>query len=1062
MVFGVSGALCDVRDIAAPLECLPGLHPAPGHVSLFQGDWRLPAVVQQWAAHMAVYQISGGHSIQGYNGGGGVTYPLGAEGSVTWVPRSAESRGRVVFKAASGSSTAFVAANIDARALRRYLRRSTILEPPSKARQAVLCRLDNAVDPTGLGTPCAPAGDASSDLRGPGGLRAVTLNLRRGLGGKMQALGSCLRGWGYPDLVGLQEVGKLPARMVVHAMYCAALTPAAHPAAGVGVLVRWHPTFWEVGRDVHSSGRGIALEYRCRGGHILAVLVYFPVDQDLDVVRSILACALGVMAPASWGVYPDVGRPQRQPRLGDRFPAGPSWPRHPVGGFPAGHRARPLQARRGGTHLDRRTGFRGSDRPRSARAYPEGGAPVGGRDHPLPLGPTTGGVGHRGRPRPGRQTSGAPTRPAFPDTRPGRHGGLPYRRPARRGARGRGVLGTCRRISWPPSSGRWSVPTVPPKNLGSSQDAWTRSIVSSRHTLSGAHDCGSRWTPSKSAWICVRTWELGNLQRYLAHLPEVAPFTRPCRGAFRCLYGLARTPPVQPRFSAHVDVAPRARAKVALDQVRHRHQKTLRELTPGDVRALTGWVTPAQPLGFASATVPHLRRILQLTGNTAPARQRLQYWMLREMDDDGLAIVCEVVNRYMRGERLEALAHGDLHLLPKKPPPFIGANDRPLTNLVPLRKVVGVVVKEEEQPWLREHSFLPTSQFALWPGTSVWDFLRVLHDYFWHRWGSGGEAWPVLDDVRHAFGSPDHVSRDSVHQVSGYGPELCLLQYSLVEDICLDMGGTDDVDHAVGWFDVGSGQGCPLSPLDYAPMGEVRAKMVSKAYRGVLTRAGLLHSLAWADDTVWLGGSREDASAIAQALPAAEDAVALGSDVSKMHVLRTWMEGQRVRYGVSSVLMNGVRLPVPSETEYIRSLGRHALPHIYHKEGFRKFMTAARRASTVIPIKSLRAQYPPAMYNPKAGGMARFQAGVRPPPSPFQGVASRGPPRRLRPPGGRGGEPAGTSPARVSAGGALGHIAPGPRRVDHICPQLRTAAEPPQSPHPGLRLVGTHGRPLAV
>ena len=83
------------------------------------------------------------------------------------------------------------------------------------------------------------------------------------------------------------------------------------------------------------------------------------------------------------------------------------------------------------------------------------------------------------------------------------------------------------------------------------------------------------------------------------------------------------------------------------------------------------------------------------------------------MDDDGLTIVCEVVNRYMRGKRPEALSNGDLHLLPKKPPHGIGANDRPLTNLVLLRKVVGVVVKEEEKPWLRKHGFLPPSQFAL-------------------------------------------------------------------------------------------------------------------------------------------------------------------------------------------------------------------------------------------------------------------------------------------------------------------------------------------------------------
>ena len=121
----------------------------------------------------------------------------------------------------------------------------------------------------------------------------------------------------------------------------------------------------------------------------------------------------------------------------------------------------------------------------------------------------------------------------------------------------------------------------------------------------------------------AEAWEVGNLQRYLSHLPEVAPFARPSRGAFRHLYGPARTPPVQPRFCAQVDVAPRARAKVALEQLRHRHQKTLRELTPGDVRALTVWVTPTRPLGLPTATVPHLRRILQRTGNTALARDQL-------------------------------------------------------------------------------------------------------------------------------------------------------------------------------------------------------------------------------------------------------------------------------------------------------------------------------------------------------------------------------------------------------------------------------------------------------
>ena len=94
----------------------------------------------------------------------------------------------------------------------------------------------------------------------------MSLNLRRWLAGKVQALGSCLRGWGYPDLVGLQEVGKLPAHMVAHTMYWAAFTQAVHPAAGVGIKIHRHPTFLKVGRDTHSSGRGLALEYQSRGG----------------------------------------------------------------------------------------------------------------------------------------------------------------------------------------------------------------------------------------------------------------------------------------------------------------------------------------------------------------------------------------------------------------------------------------------------------------------------------------------------------------------------------------------------------------------------------------------------------------------------------------------------------------------------------------------------------------------------------------------------------------------------------------------------------------------------
>ena len=159
-----------------------------------------------------------------------------------------------------------------------------------------------------------------------------------------------------------------------------------------------------------------------------------------------------------------------------------------------------------------------------------------------------------------------------------------------------------------------------------------------------------------------------------------------------------------------------------------------------------------------------------------------------------------------------------------------------------------MVFKEVEQPWLRKHGFLPPSRFALWPSTSVWEFLCIFHNYFWHRWVSGSESWPILDDVRQTFGSPDHVSRGLVHTVVGYNTTLCRLQRSLVEDMRLDMGGSDDIDHTTARFDAGSSSGCPLSPVDYAPRGEVRVKVVARAYPGVRTLAGLFHSVAWSDD----------------------------------------------------------------------------------------------------------------------------------------------------------------------------------------------------------------------
>ena len=151
------------------------------------------------------------------------------------------------------------------------------------------------------------------------------------------------------------------------------------------------------------------------------------------------------------------------------------------------------------------------------------------------------------------------------------------------------------------------------------------------------------------------------------------------------------------------------------------------------------------------------------------------------------------------------------------------------------------------------------------------------------------------------------------------------------------------------------------------------------------------------------------------------------------------LEGQRIRYGRPSVWMNGVQLPVPLEADYARSLGQHALPHVYHKEDFRKLMTAARHASAVVPLKSLRVEYPAAMYNPKAVGMACFQP--PPPPPPGSGVALGGPSRRIGAVGRRQGkQPPYTLPFGSDGEGAFGCSAPWAGHADHLRAQLHPLA----------------------
>ena len=90
-------------------------------------------------------------------------------------------------------------------------------------------------------------------------------------------------------------------------------------------------------------------------------------------------------------------------------------------------------------------------------------------------------------------------------------------------------------------------------------------------------------------------------------------------------------------------------------------------------------------------------------------------------------------------------------------------------------------------------------------------------------------------------------------------------------------------------------------------------------------------------------------------------------------------EGSQVNFHPLSVYMGGSRMPVHQGPRYVRIVGRHLFPHVYHKVDKVKLFSASRRASRAFAMVRLPSNYPCKMYSTVAGGQQRWQAGVRPP-----------------------------------------------------------------------------------
>ena len=125
-------------------------------------------------------------------------------------------------------------------------------------------------------------------------------------------------------------------------------------------------------------------------------------------------------------------------------------------------------------------------------------------------------------------------------------------------------------------------------------------------------------------------------------------------------------------------------------------------------------------------------------------------------------------------------------------------------------------------------------------------------------------------------------------------------------------------------------------------------------YAGLTDTPGVpLRNLGSIDDSSWIGTSHNDIQHVASCLPIAGNLTNLFSDATKTFGFGTTLQGKQVTFGRQPIQFFGMPLRIPEDEEYIRLLGRHALPNVFHRQDLQKLMVSCRRATAPVSMSTL-------------------------------------------------------------------------------------------------------------
>ena len=167
-----------------------------------------------------------------------------------------------------------------------------------------------------------------------------------------------------------------------------------------------------------------------------------------------------------------------------------------------------------------------------------------------------------------------------------------------------------------------------------------------------------------------------------------------------------------------------------------------------------------------------------------------------------------------------------------------------------------------------------------------------------------------------------------------------------------------------------------MSALLFCILLELRIRMVLHDIPKPQSKCGDFGHVAYMDDTTYLLDQVTDIQQLLLNLYQTGIMTHLHASTVKLLVVVTHRQGLQVIFDRPDILVGGGTTPMADGKMYIRLLGRHAMPHIFHTNDFRKMINASRRASIVLRHIKLPANYPILMYNASAGGAHRWLWGV--------------------------------------------------------------------------------------